>query len=1031
MSGGFNLSAWAIRHGALTRFLLVLLLGSGIWAYLQLGQKEDPDFTFRVMVVRTLWPGATAQETALQVTDRIEAKLQETPWLDFLRSYSKPGDSVVFVSLRQDIPPREVKEVFYQVRKKVGDIRHTLPEGVVGPFFNDEFGDTYAAIYAFTSDGFGWRELKDRADTARAILQRVPGVAKVDVYGEQTERLWVEIDQTRLATLGLTPWDIQAALAGQNAVEPAGEVVTGERDLRLRITGGLEAVRDLEALPLRVGEASFRLGDVARIVRGTDDPPQAMLRFAGKPAMALGVVMAEDGDVARLGRNLQGALERIRAELPVGIELGQISDQPAVVDRYVFEFLKVLAEAIVIVLVVSFVALGWRTGFVVALSIPLVLAVTFLVMWATGTELQKISLGALIIALGLLVDDAMIAVEMMARKLEEGLDRLSAASFAYTSTAFPMLTGTLITIAGFLPVGLARSVAGEYTFSIFSVVAMALLVSWVVAVWFIPYLGHALLKEHRGAAQHESFDGRFHRALRGFVRACLRLRWAVIGATAVAFVLGVLGLGQVERQFFPSSDRREVMVDLWLPEGTSFARTEHEARRLEAWALRDPDIESVTLWIGQGSPRFYLPLDQELRHSNVAQAVLLTRDLEARERVLMRVRAALASDFPGLRFKAERLNAGPPVGWPVQFRVRGPDEVTVRTIAEQVKARVRQDPDTFNVHDDWHETILGIRLEVDQERARALGVSSQAIRRALAMMASGWTIGTWRDGDEAIPITLRLPEAERSVVGAILRVHVPTGTGGSIPLAQLARPVPVFEDGVIWRRDRMPAVTIRALIHDGLQPPDVAQRIDRTLGDIRAALPLGYSIDIAGALEESEIANASINANMPLMAIVIAVILMIQLQHVGRTILVLLTAPLGIIGAAAAMLVLQAPFGFVAILGVIALSGMIMRNSVILVDQIRQDVAHGLSVHDAIVESTVRRFRPIVLTAAAAVLAMIPLSHSTFWGPMAVAIMGGLIGATLLTVTFLPALYAAWFRVRPAATGAPIPAPGPSAVPAA
>ncbi len=1010
--GGFNLSRWAIEHGSFTRFIVVLLMIGGVFAYLNLGQKEDPEFTFRIMVVRAYWPGATATEMEQQVTDRIEEKLQETPYLDRTQSYSKPGESQVFVFIREDTPPKEVRNVWYQVRKKVGDVRGQLPQGVQGPFFNDEFGDTYIAMYAFHAEGFSYTELKDYVDSARKVLGAVKGVEKVDLLGEQQPKVFVEFSSRKFAQLGIGFPQLAAALRGQDIVVPSGQLNTEDRALFVRVDGGYGDLKQIEDTRFRVGEATFRLGDFAKVYRGYEDPPRTKIRHRGKEAIALGVVMEQGADVLKVGEQLGSTLQRLRATFPVGIEAAQYTDQPKIVKRAVGDFVQSLAEAVIIVLVVSFFSLGLRTGMVVALTIPFVLGVTFLAMEWAGIQLQKISLGALVLALGLLVDDAMIAVEMMARKLEEGYSKVKAASFAYTSTAFPMLTGTLITAAGFLPVGFANSAAGEYTFSIFAVVGMALVISWIASVYVTPWLGVLLLKELPAGTHHELFDTPFYRRLRAVIDWCVACRKTVIVATVIAFVLGAASFAFIPKQFFPDSTRDELMVDLWLPEGASYVASENIAKRFEAKLAADPDVVDYVAYVGNGAPRFYLALDQQLAHINFTQFMVVASDLKARERLRVRMRTWIAEEFPEVRGRVDPLPNGPPVGWPVQFRVQGPDPKLVRGYADQVKAIITASPLTRNVHDNWHEPILSIQDHLDQDKLRVLGITGEQVRGAGQTILSGSVIGTYREANRNIEIIARQPLDERSRISDLADAYMPTASGVSVPFSQFGKAQPAFEPGVIWRYARLPAVTIQAETAPGQQAPDVTNAIDPQLDAIRATLPVGYSINIAGALEQSKIANDSINAQMPMMLVVILLLLMVQLQHFGRTVMVLLTAPLGIIGAAAALLVTGMPFGFVALLGVIALAGIIMRNSVILVDQIDQDIAGGSDPWRAIVESAVRRFRPIVLTAAAAVLALIPLVRSTFFGPMAAALMGGLIVATLLTMTFLPALYAAWFRVR-------------------
>jgi multidrug efflux pump len=1009
---GFNLSRWAVNHGGFTAFLLVLLLAAGIVSFLRIGQKEDPDFTFRVMVVQVMWPGATVEEMQDQVVDKIERKLQETPGLDFIRSYTRSGFANIFVNLKGSVRGDAVKDAFYQVRKKIDDIRQTFPEGVVGPFFNDEFGDTYISLYAIAGQGFSYPELKNFAKRARDILLRIPGVAKVDLLGTQDERIFIEVSSATLAERGLTALDIQAALAGQNAIDSGGRIETHDRSVRIDVEGGLRSVDEVRELRLRAGQQTFRLGDIADVRRGLEDPPSAKTRYQGHEAVVLGATMTPGANVTEVGTEIDRTLKHIERNLPLGVELGRISDQAGVVTKAVREFLEAFGEAVGIVLLVSLIALGWRAGMVVALTIPLVLAATIFVMSLIGIDLHRISLGALIIALGLLVDDAMISVEMMDRKLKEGHNRLAAATFAYTSTAFPMLTGTLITVAGFIPVGFAQSTAGEYVSSLFWVTGIALVISWFAAVYFTPWIGYRVLKAHnREGSEHGVFNSRPYRAIRSIVAWCVRRRWLVVGLTLVALFASIMSFAFIPQQFFPTSNRPEILVDLWLPEGTSFAQTEREAKRFEQQVSNNPDLAYVTTFIGEGAPRFYLPLDQQLRNQNFAQLLLMSKSIEARERLLVAAREILAHDFPDVRSKADRLFNGPPVGWPVQIRVTGPDRNEVRRLSEEVADVMRANPTIGSVHNDWLEPVPSLKLEIDQDRARALGVSSQGVRRALQAMLSGFQTGEFREQDETIKVMLREPSSTRNLLSALDDVYVKTADGASVPLRQVANVRLMLEPGIQWRRDRLPSITVRGAVPDDVQSSDVTKAIFAQLTSLRDGLPADYRIEMQGAVEESATSQTSINEKMPAMLLVILLLLMIQLQHFGKTLMVLATGPLGLIGAAAALLLFQAPFGFVAILGVIALAGIIMRNSVILVDQIQQDLAAGHDAFTAIVESAVRRFRPITLTAAAAVLALIPLAREVFWAPMALAMMGGLIAATVLTLTFLPALYALAFRV--------------------
>jgi len=1021
---GFNLSRWALEHIPLTRYLMVVLVIGGILSYGRLGQDEDPPFTFRAMVVSAQWPGATALQMADQVTDKLEKKLQETPHIDTIRSYSKPGETLIILTLQESAPPKETADAWYQVRKKINDIKLTLPPGVVGPFFNDEFGETYGSIFAVSGDGFNYADVKDYADFVRQQLLTLPSVAKVDLFGVQDEKIFIEFSQKKFSQLGITVQDIVNQLSAQNALQSTGVLATATDNLQIRVSGALASPKDLENLQLRANATTFRLGDFAVVKREYQDPPQTKMRFNGKEVIGLGVSMAKGGDIISLGKDMEKMTAQIKAKLPVGIDLERVSNQPKIVAESVNEFLKTLMEAVLIVLAVSFLSLGFHTkpfridvrpGLVVALTIPLVLAVTFLFMSIFSIDLHKISLGALIIALGLLVDDAIIAVEMMVRKMEEGLSRLEAATFAYTSTAMPMLTGTLITAAGFLPIGLAKSAAGEYTFSMFSVNALALLISWLVAVLFTPYIGFLLLKVKPAAGadgHHELFNTPFYTRVRRAVNWCVEWRKTTIALTLMVFALGVFGFKFIEEQFFPDSSRPELMIELWLPEGSSFAATEAQAKKFEAYIHAAPELESMTTYVGSGSPRFYLPLDQILPQTNVAQLVLLTKDLAARDALRLRITEAFKHGFPEVRGRVKLLPSGPPVPYAVQFRVSGTDAAKVRTIADQVKSVMNGNPNITGLNDNWNESVKVLRIDLDQDKLRTLGIGSQTVMQTVNTMLTGTTIGQYREHDRLIDIVVRQPLDERATIDALNQANVPTASGKSVPLAQVATVKLVWEPGVVWREWRNWAITVQADVIDGVQGPTVTAQIDPQLDKIRAQLPPGYIIDVAGAAHDSGKAQDSIAANVPLVIFIIFTLLMLQLHSFSRSLLVFLTGPLGVAGAAAALLLLQRPFGFVAQLGVIALFGMIIRNSVILIDQIEHDIANGVAPWNAIVESAVRRCRPIMLTAAAAVLAMIPLSRSVFWGPMAVAIMGGLIVATGLTLLFLPALYAAWFRVK-------------------
>jgi len=1032
MDDKFNLSKWALDHPALTRYLMVVLMVLGVAAYFQLGQDEDPPFTFRAMVVRTYWPGATAQQVAEQVTDKLERTLQEVPYADKIRSYSKPGESQIIFQLKDSSKPSDVPNVWYAVRKKIGDMRYTLPQGVQGPFFNDDFGDVYGVIYALDAPGFTPAEVKKFADDVRQQLLRVADVAKVEQFGVQDEKIFIEIPQKRLVQLGLDVGAVLAQLSQENAVENAGTVQAPLDVLQVRIGGQFETEAQLRAMPIRGSSGQqLKLGDIATVTRGYVDPATVKVHHQGKPVIALGVSMAKGGDIIALGKALQVATTRIEKTLPVGVSLVQVQDQPKAVQKSVGEFVRVLIEAVLIVLLVSFVALGlhkggrygWyvdmRPGWVVAITIPLVLAMTFLAMNYWGIGLHKISLGSLIIALGLLVDDAIIAVEMMVRKMEEGYDKVRAATFAYEVTAMPMLTGTLITAAGFLPIGMAKSTVGEYTFAIFAVTVIALVLSWWVSVYFVPYLGTLLLQvkphgEHGG--EHELFDGPFYRHFRTAVTWCVEYRWKAIGITILIFVLGLVGMGRVQQQFFPDSSRPEVLVDLWFPEGTAFKANEAVTQAVEQRLLKEPGVQTVSTWIGSGVPRFYLPLDQVFPQTNVSQLILIPESLERRESLRLALPAMLAQEFPEARARVKLLPNGPPVPYPVQFRVVGPDPKVLRARADEVKAQMRASASTRGVNDNWNESIKVVRLEVDQAKARSLGVTSQSIAQAMRVLLVGSTVEQFREDNKLIDIVLRQPLNERDAISDLASAYVPTASGRMIPATQIVKPVFSWEPGVMWREGREYAITVQCDIIEGLQGATVTKQLLPELKKLEAKWletdTQLYRIEVAGAVEESSKGSSSISAGMPVMLFLTFTLLMLQLHSFSRALLVFLTGPLGLAGVAGALLVLNRPFGFVALLGVIALMGMIQRNSVILIDQIEQDRANGVPAWEAIVESAVRRLRPIVLTAAAAVLAMIPLTRSVFWGPMAVAIMGGLIVATVLTLLALPAMYAAWFRVE-------------------
>ena len=1050
----FNLSEWALANRPLVLFAMLAFALIGAWSYKHLGQSEDPPFTFKAMVVRTLWPGATAEQVSRQVTEPIEKALMNTGEYEFIRSYSRPGESQVIFMARDSLRSRQIPDLWYQVRKRVGDIRATLPREIVGPFFNDEFGDTYGNIYALTGKGFDYAVMRDYADRIQLELQRVPDVGKIDLVGLQDEKVWIELSNTRLATLGVSMQQVQQALADQNAVTGTSFFETATDRVQLRVTGQFNDIEAIRQFPIRAGDRTVHLGDIAEVKRGFADPASPKMRFMGEEAIGLAVAMKDGGDILKLGANLDAEFERLQKTLPAGMQLRKVSDQPQSVEESVGEFVQVLTEAVVIVLLVSFFSLGLRTGLVVGVTIPLVLAMTFFVMHYFDIGLHKISLGALVLALGLLVDDAIIAVEMMATKMEQGYDRLRAASFAWESTAFPMLTGTLITAAGFLPIATAASSTGEYTRSLFQVVTIALVVSWIAAVLFIPYLGDKMLPDlfnpqppkpgslsarwHAKRQQwadrypalanliappqhghdHDPYQRPFYRSFRRFLDGCLRHRWWVIAATSALFVFSLMMFRFVPQQFFPYSTRPELMVDIELAEGASLRSTQAQAEKLEKLLSSREGIANYVSYVGTGSPRFYLPLDQQLPATNFAQFVVLAKDIKSRESTRDWLLHEVIPKFPDVQMRVTRLENGPPVGYPVQMRISGEHIEKVQAIARQVEAKVRENPHVMNVNLDWSEPSKVVRLVIDQERARALGVSSAQVSQFLSSSLAGQSVSVYREGNRQIEMLLRGPADERNQLELLSSLSMPTANGGSITLSQVATMEYGFEDGIIWHRNRLPTVTVRADISDGMQPLDVVHQILPTLDGIRAELPNGYLLETGGTVEDSARGQNSIKAGMPLFLVVVATLLMLQLRSFSRAAMVLVTAPLGIIGATLFLLLFRAPFGFVALLGTIALAGMIMRNSVILIDQIQQDIDAGHDRWHSIIDATVRRFRPIVLTALAAVLAMIPLSRSAFYGSMAISIMGGLIVGTVLTLVFLPALYAAWFRVKPDESGA-------------
>lgn len=1010
----FNLSRWALDHKSLVGYLMLITAVAGILNYAKLGREEDPPFTVKTMVVKTLWPGATTLETVKQVTDRIEKKLEEVPNLDFLRSYTKPGESVVFVNLKDKTRATDVPDLWYQVRKKVGDIKQTLPSGVQGPFFNDEFGDTYSLIFALTADGFSHRELHDYAERVRADLLQVPDVAKIDLIGVQDEKIYLEFSTQQLAAMGLDSSQLMQTLQAQNAIQPGGAIDSGAEKIAVRVSGQFTSEESLKSINFRANGRFFKLGDIAKVRRTYVDPPQPMFRYNGASAIGLAISMAKNGDALALGEHIKEKLAELRADLPIGIEPHVVADQPRVVEEAVSEFIKTLIEAVAIVLAVSFLSLGWRPGIVVAIAIPLVLAVTFVFMKLFGISLQRISLGALIIGLGLLVDDAMIAVEMMITKLEEGSDKVTAATFTYTSTAFPMLTGTLVTIAGFVPVGFAASVAGEYCFTLFAVVGIALTASWVVAVLFTPLIGVFILPDRMKGHGHG--PSRFAQAFHALLDGVLRRKYAVIAGTVVLFLAALVGMQFVQQQFFPSSDRPELLVNVTLPQGASINATQKVVDDLETTLKADPDIDHWSFYVGSGAIRFYLPLDQQLANDFFAQAVVVTKGFKVRSAVQKRINEALAQpEFAQVLARVNPLENGPPVGWPLKFRVSGPDVMQVREFAQSFAAILGRSPSAENINFDWGEQAATIRVEVDQDQARALGISSQALSQNINAVLSGSPVTQLRDDIYLIDIVARAVPEERAKLETLRNLIIEAPGGRSVPLAQVAKLSYGLEPPLIWRRQRLPTVTVQADTVSGIEAATVVKSLADQVAEFKSKLPSGYDVVAGGTVEDSGKAQASIIAVFPLMLMIMVTILMIQLQSFEKLFLVLATAPLAVIGVSAALLLSGAPLGFVATLGIISLIGMVIRNSVILIDQIDTEIAHGRRPWDAVILATEHRLRPIVLTAAAAILGMIPIAPTVFWGPMAFAVMGGLVVATLLTLVFLPALYVTWFKISPPA----------------
>lgn len=1014
----FNLSDWALRHRSFVIFLMIVSVAAGLLAYKRLGRAEDPTFVIKTMVVSAAWPGATMDEMLKQVTERIERKLEETPGIDFLRSYTTRGVTTIFVNLKQSVPGSEVPGTWQKARNLVADMRHTLPAGVVGPFFNDRFGDTFGIIYGFTSDGFSRRELRDKVEDIRSQLLLVPDVSKIELIGAQDERIFVDFSVQELARLRIDPGALMAALQAQNIVRPSGVITTDDERLTVRVSGAFSSEDDIRNVNFVVGDRMVRLADIASVRRGYADPPQPIFRVNGQEAIGLGIAMRDGGDILGLGENIKAAMARITASLPHGIEPRLVADQAVTVRYAIADFMSSLWQSVAIILVVSFIALGVRAGLVVALAIPLTLAIVFALMDVVNIDMQRVSLGALIIALALLVDDAMTTTDATMSRLALGEPKEKAATFAYSQYAMAMLAGTFVTIAGFVPIGFAASSAGEYTFSLFAVVSLALLVSWIVAIMFAPVLGVAILKPPKTAAP--SKEGGIAGAFRKVLSAAFKARWLTIGVTVGLFVLSVLALPLVPRQFFPASDRTELLVDLRLPQSASIRASEAVSARLDAALRNDPDVDRWSTYVGRGAIRFYLPLNAQLPNDFFSQLVIVAKDVAARERLHKRLETMLSVEFPALVTRVYPLELGPPVGWPVQYRVNGADMAEVRATALKVAQVLAANPLIKQVGFDWMEPSREVRLRVDQDEVRRLGLSSQALSGVLATVLSGVPVTQVRDDIYLVDVIVRSREEERLSLETLRTLQVSTPSGRSVPLSQFVTLEYVQDDPLVWRRDRVTTLTVEADVIAGALPETVVAAVEPKIDTLRAGLPAGLRIDTGGTVEESAKSQASVVAVLPLMLLIMLTVLMGQLHSFARLLIVLSIAPLGLIGVVGALLLSGKPLGFVALLGILALIGIIIKNAVILVGQIDSERAAGKSVADAALDASATRFRPIMLTAVSTVLGMIPIAPTVFWGPMALAIMGGLLVATLLTLIFLPTLYVTWFsrqEARAARTG--------------
>ncbi|MFS2092743.1 efflux RND transporter permease subunit [Pseudomonas sp. Pseusp11] len=1008
----FNLTDWALRHRAIVLFMLILVAVAGAFSFTRLGQLEDPNFSVPSMTTMVIWPGATAQQMQDQVLNRMEKKFEQIDNFEKVVTYARQGYAGMTLTVRGGTSKADQREAWYQARKKLNDLSLELPDGVIGPIVNDEYGDVYGLMYAVKGDGIGHADLSDAAEDVKRQMLKVPMVKKIDLIGKQAKRVYVEFSHERLAALGITPLAIAESLKSQNALLPAGQIDTRGDRVMVRVSGQFASEEAIRNVPITAGGRLIKLGDIATVTRGFEDPPTYTVRHNGQPVLMLGITMTSDGNIVDLGKAMNTAVAKIQSELPHGVELELVADQPTTVKDAILDFGHALAEALIIVIAVSLASLGWRAGLVVATTVPLVLGGVALVMLAMGWNLERISLGSLIIALGLLVDDAIIAIEMMVAKLETGMDRVKAAAFSYQSTAMPRLTGALITVVGFLPIGLSKSTTGEYAGGIFWIVGAAVLFSWICSGIFTPYLAVKMLPNDLGKHQHgDLYDTKFYRSLRRLIDAAIEHRWVVIGATFGALVLALACIKLVPQQFFPNSSRPELVIDLRVKEGSSFAATTEQVKHMEEILAKDEDVRFYTAYTGAGAPRFYLSLNPELPNPGFAQFVVMTKDLDARERVRARLVTSADQQFPQAWVRVTRLELGPPVGYPVQFRVVGPDTQMVRQIARDVEKVVASNPKVRDLQLDWNDPVRTLKVQLDQDKASALGLTPADVSLATQTVMNGATLSQLREHEDLIDIVARAVPEERLNLDTLKDINLYTRQGTVVPLSQVAQVHSELEEPVLWRRNRDMAITVRADVKDGEQGVSVTQEIQPSLKEIEAKLPSGYRIDVGGAVEESDKANKALLAVAPLMMISILLLLMLQLQNFSRMWMVVLTAPLGLIGVVPALLVFQSPLGFVAILGIIALGGMIMRNSVILIDQVQTEIAEGRDPWNAVLDAAIHRARPVMLTALATVLAMIPLTRSVFWGPMAIAIMGGLTVATLLTIFFVPALYAAWFKV--------------------